>query len=44
MNPASKDCAKRSEYSLEEAAAAFEEFARFGGSKLKVVIHFADPD
>ncbi len=43
MNPDSEDSAKRSEYLLEEAAKAFEEFDKFGGSKLKVVIHFADP-
>ncbi len=43
MNPESQDPAKRSEYSMEEAAAAFEEFSRYGGSKLKVVIKFADP-
>ena len=29
---------------MEEAAAAFEEFSKYGGSKLKVVIHFADPE
>lgn len=44
MNPTSDDPTKRSEYSMEEAAAAFEEFSKYGGSKLKVVIHFADPE
>lgn len=44
MNPDSDDATKRSEYSMEEAAAAFEEFSKFGGTKLKVVIHFADPE
>lgn len=43
MNPDSKDAAKKSEYELEEAPAAFEEFSKYGGSKLKVLIHFADP-
>lgn len=43
MNPDAAEPEKRSEYELDEAAAAFEEFSRFGGSKLKVVIHFADP-
>lgn len=44
MNPDSEDITKKSEYQLEEAAAAFEEFSQYGGSKLKVVIHFADPE
>lgn len=44
MNPDSTEPEKRSEYSMDEAAAAFEEFSKFGGSKLKVVIHFADPE
>jgi 2-desacetyl-2-hydroxyethyl bacteriochlorophyllide A dehydrogenase len=44
MNPESEDPTKRSEYPLEEADKAFEEFSKFGGTKLKVVIHFADPD
>ena len=43
MNKGSADAAKRSEYELEEAAAAFEEFHQYGGSKLKVLIHFSDP-
>ena len=43
MNPGSADAEKKSEYELEEAAAAFEEFHRYGGSKLKVLIHFSDP-
>lgn len=43
MNKGSADAEKRSEYELEEAAAAFEEFHRYGGSKLKVLIHFSDP-
>lgn len=43
MNPDSEDAAKKSEYELEEAPAAFEEFSKYGGSKLKVLIHFADP-
>lgn len=44
MNPGSEDPQKRSEYFMDEAAAAFEEFSQYGGSKLKVVIHFADPE
>lgn len=44
MNPDSEDAAKKSEYELEEAPAAFEEFSKYGGSKLKVLIHFADPE
>ena len=43
MNPGAADAEKKSEYELEEAAAAFEEFHRYGGSKLKVLIHFSDP-
>ena len=43
MNPGAAEPEKRSEYPLAEAAAAFEEFSKYGGSKLKVVIHFADP-
>lgn len=44
MNPTSEDSTKRSEYSMDEAGAAFEEFSKYGGSKLKVVIKFADPE
>lgn len=44
MNPDSLDPTLRSEYSMDEAAAAFEEFSQYGGTKLKVVIKFADPD
>ena len=44
MNPTSTDAVKKSEYELEEAAAAFEEFSKYGGSKLKVLIHFSDPE
>ena len=44
MNPSSEDPTKKSEYSIDEAAAAFEEFSKYGGNKLKVVIHFADPE
>lgn len=44
MNPDSTEAEKRSEYPLSEAAAAFEEFSKYGGGKLKVVIHFADPE
>lgn len=43
MNPDSTDKTKKSEYQLTEAVEAFEEFSQYGGSKLKVVIHFADP-
>ena len=43
MTKGCADAAKRSEYELEEAAAAFEEFHQYGGSKLKVLIHFSDP-
>lgn len=43
MHPNSTDAAKKSEYELEEAAAAFEEFSNYGASKLKVLIHFSDP-
>lgn len=43
MNKGAMEPEKRSEYSLDEAAEAFEEFSRFGANKLKVVIHFADP-
>ena len=44
MNPGSEDPTKKSEYELDEAEAAFEEFSQYGGSKLKVLIHFADPE
>lgn len=44
MNLNAKEPEKRSEYQIEEAAQAFEEFSKFGGTKLKVVIHFADPE
>ena len=44
MNPESDDPTKRSEYPLAEADKAFEEFSQYGGTKLKVVIHFADPE
>ena len=44
MNPGSEDPALRSEYTLDEADKAFEEFSKFGGTKLKVVIKFADPE
>lgn len=44
MNQDSTEPEKRSEYSMDEAATAFEEFSKFGGSKLKVIIHFADPE
>lgn len=44
MNPDSQDPTLRSEYPMEEAAAAFEEFSQYGGTKLKVVIKFADPE
>mgnify|MGYP004650180327 FL=1 len=43
MNKGSAGAEKKSEYELEEAAAAFEEFHQYGGSKLKVLIHFSDP-
>ena len=43
MNQDSEDAAKKSEYELEEAPAAFEEFSKYGGRKLKVLIPFADP-
>lgn len=44
MNPDSSNPARKSEYQLEEAAEAFEDFHKYGGSKLKVIIHFADPE
>lgn len=44
MDPDSEDPTKRSEYTLDEAGAAFEEFSKYGGTKLKVVIKFADPE
>ena len=44
MNPGREDPTKKSEYELDEAEAAFEEFSQYGGSKLKVLIHFADPE
>lgn len=44
MNPGSEDPTKKSEYESDEAEAAFEEFSQYGGSKLKVLIHFADPE
>ena len=44
MNPGSEDPTKKSEYELDEAEAAFKEFSQYGGSKLKVLIHFADPE
>ncbi len=44
MNPESADPMLRSEYPLEEADKAFEEFSQYGGTKLKVVIRFADPE
>lgn len=44
MNPDAAEPEKRSEYPLDEAAAAFEEFSKFASTKLKVVIHFADPE
>ena len=44
MNPDSNDPTLRSEYTLEEADKAFEEFSKYGGTKLKVVIKFADPE
>ena len=40
MNPDSTDAKKKSEYELDRA---FEEFSQYGGSKLKVLIHFSDP-
>ena len=43
MNQGSQDKEKKSEYELAEAAEAFEEFSKYGANKLKVVIHFADP-
>lgn len=43
MNPDSTDVKKKSEYELDEADRAFEEFSKYGGSKLKVLIHFSDP-
>ena len=43
MNPDSTDVKKKSEYELDEADRAFEEFSKYGGSKVKVLIHFSDP-
>ncbi len=43
MNPDSTDVKKKSEYELDEADRVFEEFSKYGGSKLKVLIHFSDP-
>ncbi len=43
MNQDSTDVKKKSEYELDEADRAFEEFSKYGGSKLKVLIHFSDP-
>lgn len=43
MNPDSTDVKKKSEYELDEADRAFEEFSKYGGSKLKILIHFSDP-
>ena len=43
MNPDSTDVKKKSEYELDEADRAFEEFSKYGGSKLNVLIHFSDP-
>lgn len=44
MNPHSDDPMKKSEYELDDAEAAFEEFSQYRGSKLKVLIHFSDPE